>query len=205
MQWKKLVMLQSLAMLAFGAQSAQASGVNLNINLGEPRVVVPAPVYVAPPARVYVAPPAPVYVEEEDAQFIYPEQLGFYVAVGVPYDLFFFNNSYFVIRDGRWFRAQSSHGPWVAQRYRDLPPVLRRHRLERIREFRNREYVVYTRDREHYRGRELRSERGNWQEHKREMKAERREEKELRKEEKHFEKEQRKEDRRQEREERRER
>jgi|SRR6185369_3474058 len=212
--YRKMVLLQGAAMLVCSAQLAYA-GVNVNINLGEP----PRPVVVAPPPAVYV--PAPVYVAppppaapvsvievEDDIQFVYPDALGFYVAVGVPYDLFYLNNSYFLYRDGRWLRAPSSRGPWVAQRYRELPPGLRRHRLERIREYRGREYAIYSRDRDHYRGRHFRSEKEQWREPRHEAKELRKEEqhrdKELRKEERRFEKEQRKDERRFEKEERRE-
>jgi len=188
-------MLQGAALLVFGVQAVQAAnvGVDVNIHLGDqPRqVVVAEPAYAAP---------APAVVVEPGVQFIFPPALGFYVAVGVPYDLFYLGNSYFVFREGRWFRAPSSRGPWVAQRHRDLPPGLRRHRLERIREYRNHEYGIYQRDRDHYRGRHFRSGREEHREREREMKAERhelrREEKEQRKDEKRFEKEQRKDEKR---------
>jgi hypothetical protein len=201
---RQLIMLHSAAILTFSAQAALASnvGVDLNIRLGAPRqVVVPEPVYVAPPAPVYYAPPAPAMAVEEDVQFVYPEGLGFYVAVGVPYDLFYLNNSYFIVRDGRWLRSSSSRGPWVVQRSRDLPPTLRRNRLERIREYRNREYVVYNRDREHYRGRRLHSDKGYWKEQRKDDKEQRKDEKRFekgeRKDQKRFEKEQRRDDKEQ--------
>ena len=208
---RHLVMLQGAALVIFAAQAVHASnvGVDVNINLGSPpvRVVVPEPVYIPRPEPVYIPQPEPVVIGG-DLQFIYPDDLGFYVAVGVPYDLFYLRNSYFIFRDGRWLRARSSRGPWVEQRYRDLPPTLRRHRLERIREYRDREYGFYRRDRDHYRGRQFRPDRGEWREHKREMKAQREEqhryEKEQRREEKRYEKEQRREEKRFDKEERRE-
>jgi hypothetical protein len=200
---RRLALLHCAAILAFGAQAARASnvGVDLNIRLGnQPRQV--APVYVASSA------PTLVVSTEEDVQFIYPEDLGFYVAVGVPYDLFYLDSNYFIFRDGRWLRSPGSRGPWLVQRYRDLPPTLRRHKLERIREYRNREYLVYNRDRERYRGRRLHTEKGYWKEQHREEKELRKDEKriqkEQRKDEKHFEKEQRKDEKRFEKEERKE-
>jgi len=211
--FRKLVLLPSAAILCLGVHAAHA-GVNVNINLGEPPrqviVATPPPVYVAPPAPVYVAPPAyapPVETiqVEDDIQFVYPNQLGFYVAVGVPYDLFYLQDSYFLFRDGRWLRAPSSRGPWIVQRYRELPPGLRRYRLERIREFRAREYAVYNRDRDHYRGRYFRSGREQHREVREQRKEERRQEKAVRQDEKRIEKEQRNEDRHLEKEERRER
>lgn len=209
----KRLLLQCTAIMTFSAQAAVAGnvGVNLNVNIGDPpsqQVVVapaPPPVYVAPPAPVYVAPrvyqqPVETIVVEDDIEFVYPDALGFYVAVGIPYDLFYLKNSYFLYRDGRWLRAASSRGPWVVQRDRDLPRALRRHRVERIREYRTREYVVYQRDRDRYRGRHFRSSKDDWKEQRREMKErhkeERHYEKQARKDERRFEKEQRKEERR---------
>jgi len=182
------VLLQVAALPGLSVHQVRASnvGVDVNIRLGsEPR-----PVIVTEPA--YVPPPEPYLEVEEEVEFIYPEELGFYVAVGVPYDLFYLNNSYFIFRDGRWLRSHSPRGGWVAQRYRDLPPTLRRHRLERIREYRTREYRIYQHDREHYRGRH-RADKGYWKAVRHE---ERRAEKEQRHEDKRYEKERRREDKR---------
>lgn len=198
----KRILLAAVALLACGAQAAFAGnvGVNLNINVGEPQ----RQVVVAPPPPVYVEQPAYVPAEtvriEDDVQFLYPPTLGFYVAVGVPYDLFYIRNSYFLFRDGRWFQAPSSRGPWVVQRTRDLPPVLRRHRMERIRECRTREYAIYNRDRDHYRGKHFRRDKEQWKERQKELKEVRKEERRLekqeRKDEKRYEKEARKEEKR---------
>lgn len=211
-RYRSIFLLQAAATFVCSVQLAYAGNVSVNVNLGAPLPVVVAPpptVYVPAPEPVYVAPPPPDYDEpleviqvEDDIDFVYPNRLGFYVAVGVPYDLFYLNSSYFLYRDGRWLRASSSRGPWVVQRYRELPPGLRRHRVERIREYRNREYAIYRRDRDHYRGKHFRCDKEEW---KAQRKEERRYAKEQRKEERRYEKEQRKEERRHEREERRER
>jgi hypothetical protein len=176
--------------LMFGASTASAGnvGVDVNIHLGNQPTQVVIPATVAPP-------PAPEIAIEEDVHFVYPAPLGFYVAVGVPYDLFYVGNSYYLCRDGRWFRAPGSRGPWVATPHRDLPPRLRRQRLDRIREYRRAEYDVYRRDRDHYRGRHFMTGKEAW-------KAQRKAEKEHRKDEKRAEKEYRKEARRAEKEER---
>ena len=137
----------------------------------------------------------PVVSIEQDVEFVYPAPLGFYVAVGVPYDLFYVQNSYYLCRDGRWFSAPRSHGPWSAMRHRDLPRGLRKHDLERIRSYRNAEHDVYRRDRDHYRGRHFMTAKEDW-------KAQRKAEKEYNKEAKHEEKEYRKEMKREEKEER---
>jgi hypothetical protein len=157
-------------------------GVDVNIHLGnQPRQVVVN---------------APVVTIEQDVDFIFPSSLGFYVAVGVPYDLFFVQNSYYLWRDGRWFRAPGSHGPWMAMQQRNLPPGLRRHKLERIRAYRNAEYDVYHRDRDHYRGKHFMTGKDEWKEHrkaeKENRKEEKRENKKFRKDEKRDDKEYRK-------------
>jgi hypothetical protein len=189
------------AVLALGASVAGAGnvGVDVNLHLGnQPQeVVIPAPA-APPPAPVIVREPAPpaVVAVDDDVDFVYPAQLGFYVAVGVPYDLFYVRNTYYLFRDGRWFSAPGSHGPWGAARYRELPPGLRRHNIARIRACRNTEYDIYRRDRDHYRGRHFMIARDDWKEHrkaeKERWKDARREEKEYQKEMKRAEKEERK-------------
>ncbi len=183
------------AALALGASVACAGnvGVNVNVNLGNP----PPPVVVAPP--VVVPPPvvpAPVISIEQDVDFVLPAPLGFYVAVGVPYDLFYVQNNYYLWRDGRWYRAPGSHGPWALTHYRNLPPGLRKHNIERIRSYRNVEYDRYRHDRDHYRGKHFRTGKEDWKEHRKAEKDYRkevkREDKEYRKEMKRMEKEERK-------------
>jgi hypothetical protein len=188
------------AVLALGASAASAAnvGFDVNVHLGNQpqQIVVPAPV--APPSTQVIVrepvPPAIVSIED-DVDFVYPAQLGFYVAVGVPYDLFYVRNNYYLFRDGRWFSASGSHGPWVATRYRELPPGLRRHDMGRIRAYRSAEYDIYRHDRDHYRGKYFRTARDDWKEHrkaeKERWKEAKREEKEERKDMKRAEKEER--------------
>ncbi|GAM09749.1 hypothetical protein OR1_02029 [Geobacter sp. OR-1] len=177
------------ALLLLGISTADAAnvGVDLNLQIGNP-----AP----PPARVIVRePPSRTIIIEDDVDFIYPPELGFYVGVGVPFDLFFLNNFYFTYRDGNWYRAPNHRGPWVTVERRHLPPGLRKHRLDRIRNYRDREYRVYERERDHYHGRHFRSDRGEWQEHRRAEKEQWKDEKRHEKMERKIEKEERKEDR----------
>lgn len=193
------------AVLVLGASVASAGNVGLDVNLhlsNQPRqVVIPAPA-APPPAQVIVVEPAPATVVtiDDDVDFVYPAQLGFYVAVGVPYDLFYVRGNYYLFRDGRWYRAPGSHGPWVAARYRELPRGLRRYDIERIRAYRSTEYDIYRHDRDHYRGRHFMTRRDDWKElrkaEKERWKEARREEKEYRKEMKRAEKEERKHHRR---------
>jgi hypothetical protein len=191
----RLAMVLVPVAMALGASAASAGNVGVDVNLrigSQPQqVVMPAP---APlPTQVMVSRPVPpaLVTIDDDVQFVYPAQLGFYVAVGTPYDLFYVRNNYYLFRDGRWFSAPGSHGPWVAAHYRELPPGLRRHNIGRIRAYRTAEYDIYRRDRDHYRGKHFVTRRDDWKEHrkvekerwkeaKREAKEERRAEKEER-------------------------
>jgi hypothetical protein len=189
------------ALLLIGFSSADASnvGVDLNLQIGnrppQPQVIIreSAP----PPTRVIVRePPSESIIIEDDVDFVYPSKLGFYVGVGVPYDLFFLNNFYFTYRDGYWYRAPNHRGPWAAVEHRHLPPGLRKHKLDRIRQYRDQEYRVYEREHNQYRGKHFRSDRGEWKEHRRADKENWKDEKRFDREDRKVEKEQRKEEKR---------
>lgn len=174
---KHLVRWPLAALLLFCASPANADSVNLNVHIGDPspeEVIV-----VREPAHHHHHRHAREIYVEDDVQFIYPESLGFYVAVGLPYDLFYVGKTYYLYQDGYWHRAHHSRGPWIVVNHRDLPPGLRKHSVERIRYYRDEEREVYRRDEEHYRGRHFRSDKAEWQDQRRE---EERGEKEERKE-----------------------
>lgn len=190
------------ALLLLGISTANASnvGVDVNLQIGNP----PPPPQVIiresapPPTRVIVReaePPSRTIIIEDDVDFIYPSQLGFYVGVGVPFDLFFLNNFYFTYRDGYWYRAHNHRGPWVEVQRRHLPPGLRKHKLDRIRYYRDHEYRLYERDRDHYRGRHTRSDKGEWKGHRKAVKEYRKDEKRRDKMERKMEKHERRDDR----------
>lgn len=189
---KKVSIIMAAAMLcASSAAYAGNVGVDLNVQIGTP----PPPAVIIretpPPERVIIRdePAARTIIIEDDVDFIYPSQLGFYVGIGTPYDLFFLNNFYFTYREGYWYRAHNHRGPWAQVEYRYLPPGLRKYKLERIRYYRDREYRVYENDRDHYRGRHSRSEKGEWKELRKAEKEYWKEEKRLDKEERKMEKE----------------
>ena len=130
---KKLVAVAAAAFLFQTAAAAQASNVSFSINVGGPPIVIAQP-----------------------PDFLYPPELGFGVAVGVPYDMFYLSGAYYIYRGGGWYRTPSYGGNWIRVRHRELPFELRRHRIAQIHEFRDREHRVYVRDRDHYRGRYFR-------------------------------------------------
>jgi hypothetical protein len=170
---KKTVLVLVIAAIT-SASSAQAE-VNVNIGVPALRVVV-----TAPPAVIFDVAP----------HFIAPSRLGFYVGVDTPYDIFLISDVYYLYYGNRWLRARHHNGPWVEVPYRQLPPGIRKHRIEQIRSFRDREYRVYRADRDHYRGRHFRPD----HERKEELKDERRHDREEMKDERRRDKEERKEE-----------
>ena len=163
---KRTVLVFVLA--AITAASSASAETNVNVQIG-------VPVY-APPPRVIVSSPPSVRFEVAPL-FVVPSRLGFYVAVDTPYDIIFASDFYYLYYGNSWHRARHHNGPWIEVPYRELPPGIRRHRIEQIRSYRDREYRVYRRDRDHYRGRHFRPD----HERKHELKEERRHDKEDRK------------------------
>lgn len=84
-------------------------------------------------------------VIDEPPEFVLPPELGFYVAVGVPYDLFFLNNVYYICRDNIWYSSPYYYGPWSRIYYNNIPYALSRFPFERIRHFRDDYYGRYQR------------------------------------------------------------
>jgi len=82
---RKLIAIASAAILFQTVSMAQAADVSFNINVGGPPIVIAQP-----------------------PDFLYPPELGFGVAVGVPYDMFYLSGGYFVYRGGGWYRTDVS-------------------------------------------------------------------------------------------------
>lgn len=163
--------------------SAQATDVGVDINLSFGNRPKPAEAIVVPPP-----PPAPLIVVDEPPEFVSLPGIGFYAAIGVPYDLFYLSNNYYLFRGNAWYRAPYFNGPWTVVKHKSLPPGLRRHKYERIVYLRDEEYRHFRDDRDHYRGRFFRPEKA-WKEERKEArerwKEERKWEKEERKRHKH--------------------
>jgi hypothetical protein len=66
-----------------------------------------------------------------------------YVAVGIPFDIYFVSGRYYHFHNNDWFWGNAYNGPWVAVPYRSLPPGLQKYKVENLHEFRDREYRVY--------------------------------------------------------------
>lgn len=163
--------LATLLMLCASTASAENVGFDVNLHLGNAQrqqVIVREPVYRHAPQGFQI---------NEDINFLRPSSLGFYVAVGLPYDLFYVDNAYYLFRDGDWHRARYSRGPWATVSHRDLPRNLRRHKIEQLRQYRDQEYRVYRHNERNYRGRHYRSHKEQWQADRREERRDDRREK----------------------------
>lgn len=177
------------------ATSIAQAEVNVNVNVGvpAPRVIVPVPPPSSP--RVIVsAPPAVVF--DVAPLFIAPSGLGFYVAVDTPYDIIFSSDYYYLYYGNSWHRARHHNGPWYEVPYRQLPPGIRKHRIEKIRSYRDREYRVYRSERDHYRGRHFRPDHERRQDIKEDRRDDHRRDKEEWKDDRRRDKEERKEEKR---------
>ncbi len=77
---------------------------------------------------------------ESRPDFIYMDDYGFAVSYGGPHDVIFYGNTYFVFRDGYWYRAYDYRGPWGRISNYELPGPIRRHGWNEIRKHRDIEY-----------------------------------------------------------------
>lgn len=130
--------------------SANASnvGFNFGLNIGN----VPEPVYA----------PQPVVIEEPP-EFVAQPAMGFYAAVGTPYDLFYAANRYYLCRGNMWYAAPNYNGPWVQVGYRAVPWNLRRYPIVKIRHMRDEGSRRYLED-DNYGYRHFRPEWSDWRE-----------------------------------------
>lgn len=84
--------------------------------------------------------PRTAFVIERPPRFIQLATPGFSVSYGAPYDIVLYGNSYYLYDHGDWYRSGRYNGPWRPVRMRELPPRIRRYRIEQIRSFRDDEY-----------------------------------------------------------------
>lgn len=151
----KLFLAAALATtMGFHAAPAKAD-VSVHISLGGPRAVAYHPVYF--PHYFYNAAYAP--------NLLFVPQLGFYVSVGLPYDLLFFNNIYYVYHGDHWYHSHYHRGPWVVVKHNRLPRHIRKHRWHKIRDYCDREY------RKHHRHRWLKHRNHAYKERKRSIRS----------------------------------
>ena len=113
--------LLGLTMLVVCLAMPAHAQVNINVHIGEP-----------PPVVVY-SPPTMVLLPEPET----------YVAVDVPYDIYFVSGRYYYLHGDHWFWGSGYSGPWTYVAFEGLPPGLRKFKVKQLHEFREREYRVY--------------------------------------------------------------
>ncbi len=114
----------------------------------------PPPGYAAPAPQVAAPLAAQVVLPAQPPQFVYVPELGYYVAVGVPYDLIYVGREYYYYSNGYWFRASRYGTPWIYVGYNALPKIMRRHSYVEFRAIRDREFGrhEFKEDRRDFRG-----------------------------------------------------
>lgn len=110
----------------------------LMLMVGSVATAAPAQVNV----NVHIGPPPPVVVQAPPTMVLMPEPQT-YVAVGVPYDIYFVSGRYYYLHGNHWFWGPAYGGPWTYVAVEKLPPGLRRYKVKQLHEFRDREYRVY--------------------------------------------------------------
>ncbi len=141
------------ALVTMFAAAPAISGVNVNLNIGPPAVVVAEPpeMVVVPESMVYFAP-------------------------GVSVELLFYEGYWWTPKEGRWFRSRAHNGPWTVVGPRGVPAEIvhlpRDYRTVYVRG----EHVPYGQLNRHWRHREIerREHRGDWKHVKEERKEARR-------------------------------
>lgn len=113
---KYIFCLAIAALMPFSSAEASNVGVNVGINIGPPVVIA------APP------------------QFIMPPQLGFYVAVGVPYDFYYYGGRYYQPRGNVWYSSPYYNGPWVKVHHKNVPYGLRKYPANKVHYYRDNYY-----------------------------------------------------------------
>ncbi|MBI3621077.1 MAG: hypothetical protein HY208_02660 [Nitrospirae bacterium] len=117
-------------------------------------MVTAAPVRAEVNVNINVGVPPPIVVEAPPEMVLLPEP-GIYVAIGIPFDIFFISGRYYYFHGGNWFWASGYGGPWVHVGYKSLPPGLRKYKVEKLREFREREFKVYKAQGPKFRGKKF--------------------------------------------------
>jgi hypothetical protein len=103
------------------------------------------------------AEPPPV-VLRTPPNMIYDKDLRIYIAVGIPFDIFFHNNIYFYHVNGVWYRSSYYKGPWTQTETQRIPRSLREHRIEELRGVREHAWKEYHGRESQYRGKHFQAE-----------------------------------------------
>jgi hypothetical protein len=143
--WTKLTFgtIVFLLFLLAGGATTGIAGMNVNLNIGVPAVVVQEPpeMILVPNSLVYFAP-------------------------GIEAELVFYRGGWYTRSAGRWYRGRSYEGPWAVVAPRSVPAEIarlpRNYRVVHAR----RDHIPYGQLKKHWRYRE--EERGHHRSHDRE-------------------------------------
>jgi hypothetical protein len=124
-------------------------GVILGLLLSVGFVATPALAQVS--VNVHIGEPPPVVVYSPPTMVLLPEPQ-MYVAVGVPYDIYFISGRYYYLHGGHWFWGPGYGGPWTYVAVERLPPGLRKYKVKQLHQYRDREYRVYRAEGPRFRG-----------------------------------------------------
>jgi hypothetical protein len=92
---------------------------------------------------------------------VYLAEPGMFVAVGIPYDVYFLSGRYYYFHGDNWFWASGYSGPWVHVVRKNLPPGLTKYKVVQLRDFREREYKAYKTQGPKFKGQKFSAEPGN--------------------------------------------
>jgi len=152
----RMMVAGTMVLLSLAAVRADArTNVDLNVNIGVPPVVVHDP----PPRTTTV-------IIDDEPEFVYSPRFGFYIGFGIPFDVIYFDGYFWLYRDNGWHRGYSYGGPWYRVKHKHVPWEIRRYDIVTIREYRDREYVVFQRERDRYPHKHFRADR-EWHEKRR--------------------------------------
>lgn len=131
---RKILLCCALVLTAVPLAHASNVGVSVGVNIGGP-----------PPAYVY-----PPVVIDRPPVFLRPPALGFYVAAGVGYDMFYLGNRYYLNSGSAWYASQYYNGPWVTINYNTIPYEIRRHPIKQVHYYRDVHYRKYNNKKARY-------------------------------------------------------
>src|SRR5687767_235209 len=103
--------------------TAKCGALLLGVTLAVIVVITPAQAQVN--VNVHIGEPAPVVVYSPPTMVLLPEPQ-MYVAVGVPYDIYFMGGRYYYFHADHWFYGPGYGGPWTYVAIEKLPPGLRK-------------------------------------------------------------------------------
>jgi len=75
--------------------------------------------------------------------FLQPQEQQYFVAVEIPYDLFYLGGTFFLSVRGTWFTSDFFEGPWERLEKQRLPVVFRESKIQSLREIREQTTTAY--------------------------------------------------------------